>query len=617
MTILLRVLVISDTDEYEKLVVRELSRGGYRAYVIRVNTEVNMKAAISGHFDLIISEYALAEFCAISALSLLKQFGREIPFIILAKFASEEHIVAAVKRGAYEYITLPKLPRFLLAVEEALAEAGERREHKKILDEINITGQFISTTMDSLATQIAIVEQNGLIVYTNKAWQEFGQKNYLLVSAGQVGECYFDICRNIIDDTVLQSVTRAIDAVKSVLTNNCEQANLEYVWSISGKLRWLKMQVTPFASQGSGRAVVAVEDITERKEMEERVKYLSMHDALTGIYNRAYFEMMLARYDNQAYLPVGIIMCDINGLKLVNDTLGRETGDVLLLTTSRILLESFSHDAVIARIGGDEFVILLTNTSRREVELGCECIRHQLTRYNADSKCAALSLSLGFSLAETSIGTLNDYLKEAENEMYHQKLHSGQSARSAIVNTVMKLLEARDFITEGHADRLQDVVAELGSAIGLSESKIADLRLLAQFHDIGKVGIPDYILFKPGPLTAEEFEIMKSHSEIGYRIARCSPDLTMIADQILKHHEWWNGGGYPLGLKGNSIPLECRILTIADAYDAMTSDRPYRKGMPHQAALSELRRCAGKQFDPELVNAFVRIDFHKNKSHCG
>jgi diguanylate cyclase (GGDEF)-like protein len=327
--------------------------------------------------------------------------------------------------------------------------------------------------------------------------------------------------------------------------------------------------------------------------------------------------MMLARFDNRVYMPVGIIMCDINGLKLVNDTLGRENGDVLLLTASRILQQSCSDDAVVARIGGDEFAILLTNTSQQEIELSCKCIRHELMRYNADGKRAPLSLSFGFSLSETGIGTLSEYLKEAENEMYHQKLHSGQSARSTIVNTVMKLLEARDFITEGHADRLQDIVADLGMAIGLSESKIADLRLLAQFHDIGKVGIPDYILFKPGALTAEEYEIMKSHSEIGYRIARSSPDLTMIADQILKHHEWWNGGGYPLGLKGSGIPLECRILTIADAYDAMTSDRPYRKAMPHQTALSELKRCAGQQFDAELVSVFANINFHKNKSHCG
>lgn len=144
--------------------------------------------------------------------------------------------------------------------------------------------------------------------------------------------------------------------------------------------------------------------------------------------------------------------------------------------------------------------------------------------------------------------------------------------------------------------------------MGLSEMRIqADLRLFAQFHDIGKVGIPDQILFKNGPLTLEEMVIMKRHCEIGYRIAQASPDLLPIAEWILKHHEWWNGKGYPLGLKGEEIPLECRILAIADAYDAMTNDRPYRKALTREEALSEIKKCSGTQFDPRLVDMFLKM----------
>jgi len=171
----------------------------------------------------------------------------------------------------------------------------------------------------------------------------------------------------------------------------------------------------------------------------------------------------------------------------------------------------------------------------------------------------------------------------------------------------MKALEARDFITEGHADRLQDIVLTLGEAMGLAERTLADLRLLAQFHDIGKVGIPDRILFKPGRLTFEEFKEMQRHSEIGHRIAQSAPDLLPIADHILRHHEWWNGQGYPLGLKENDIPLECRILAIADAYDAMTSNRPYRKAMSQEQAFNELMANSGLQFDPKLVPIFVKV----------
>lgn len=206
--------------------------------------------------------------------------------------------------------------------------------------------------------------------------------------------------------------------------------------------------------------------------------------------------------------------------------------------------------------------------------------------------------------AEDNIVTL---FKQADDIMYREKLHHSQSTRSAIVQALMKALEARDFYTEGHADRLQELMAKLAVILNLTDNKITDLRLLGQFHDIGKVGIPDQILFKPGPLTRDERIIMQRHPEIGHRIAQSAPDLMPIADWILKHHEWWNGEGYPLGLKGGQIPLECRILAITDAYDAMTSDRPYRQAMHHQAALLELQQCAGTQFDPYLVEQFMQI----------
>ena len=134
---------------------------------------------------------------------------------------------------------------------------------------------------------------------------------------------------------------------------------------------------------------------------------------------------------------------------------------------------------------------------------------------------------------------------------------------------------------------------------------MADLRLFARFHDIGKVGIPDHILLKPGALSAEEWKTLKKHSEIGYRIAHASHELRPIANWILKHHEHWDGRGYPLGLAGSDIPFECRLLAIVDSYDAMISDRPYRQGMPHHAALQELERCSGSQFDPALTRLFL------------
>lgn len=348
-------------------------------------------------------------------------------------------------------------------------------------------------------------------------------------------------------------------------------------------------------------------DITERKEAEEQLRYLSTHDSLTGLNNRLYFEEQMGIMENGEYDPVGLVMCDVDGLKIVNDTLGHDKGDRLLKTVATLVNQCFRKNDIVARVGGDEFAILLPETSRLTVEQTLSRIREKVREYNLNNPELPLSVSLGYAVRTTPETTMGTIFEEADNNMYREKLHSRLSARSSIVQTLMRALEARDFITEGHGDRLQRLVVKMARVLDLSEGKENDLRLLAQFHDIGKVGVPDSILFKRGSLTKSEYSIMQRHCEIGHRIALSAPELVLIADWILKHHEWWNGQGYPLGLEGENIPLECRILALADAYDAMTSDRPYRRAMPHDTAVEELKRFAGIQFDPGLVDMFIEV----------
>ncbi len=354
-------------------------------------------------------------------------------------------------------------------------------------------------------------------------------------------------------------------------------------------------------------------EIAERIAAEAKMVYLSMHDSLTGLYNRTFFEEQMRKLDEEGTVNVGLIMCDVDGLKLLNDTMGHDKGDTLLINTAELITSSFSPTDIVARVGGDEFAILLPNATQemledayRRLQENAELLSHSINGF-------PLSLSIGFALRTDTNTSLNDLYIEADNNMYREKLYRSRSARSTIVQTLMKALEARDFITEGHAERLQAMVADMGAALGLPQRSIVDLRLLAQFHDIGKVGLPDRILFKPAELTPDERLEMQRHCEIGHRIALSSPDLMHIADWVLKHHEWWNGEGYPLGLRGESIPLECRILAIADAYDTMTSDRPYRKAMSEEEAIAELKRCAGTQFDPELVEKFIDMLSQKQR----
>jgi PAS domain S-box/diguanylate cyclase (GGDEF) domain len=344
------------------------------------------------------------------------------------------------------------------------------------------------------------------------------------------------------------------------------------------------------------------QDIRSFKKLE----YLSFHDPLTGLYNRLFFEQEMQRLENRTDQSVGIIISDIDGLKLINDTFGHVTGDKLILTGGQVIERVVGSLGIAARVGGDEFAILLSEINEELIQEIYRKIKSEAVTFKEEDIDISLSLSVGYAYSKGAVDIRNLF-KEADDNMYREKLFKSNSIRSAIIRTLTETLQARDYITEGHAKRLQDTVYAMGKALKLPESSLGDLRLFAQFHDIGKVGIPDRILFKLGLLTLEEKKEMQRHSEIGYRIAVSSPELLPIADWILKHHEWWDGSGYPIGLKMEEIPLACRILAIADAYDAMTNDRPYRLAMSKEKAVSELLSGAGTQFDPTLVQIFLIV----------
>ncbi|MFZ5651173.1 MAG: PAS domain S-box protein [Bacillota bacterium] len=481
-------------------------------------------------------------------------------------------------------------------------------DRRQVEEELSLQRAYFQQLFENSPAGIIIADINDRFITVNKGFEKLFQYtadevkglqiNDVIVPENQLGEA------SAFSGEVLSG-----NAVHAETVRKRKDESLVNVFIISYPIILGEKQVGLYAIYS---------DITERKQAEDKLKYLSLHDPLTGLYNRAYFEQEMNRIEGAGLKSAGVILCDVDGLKLTNDTMGHDTGDALLVTAARVIKEAFRSSDMVARIGGDEFAVLLPGSDKNSVRRAAERVRDALARYNAENTEIPLSMSIGYSAGHIESKSVADLFKEADNNMYREKLLHGQSTRSSVVQTLMKAMEARDFITEGHADRLQDLVSELAKSLGLPERKITDLRLLAQFHDIGKVGIPDRILFKPGPLNDDEFQEMTRHSEIGHRIAQSAPDLAPIADWILKHHEWWNGKGYPLGLKGEEIPLECRILAIADAYDAMTNNRPYRKAMTHQQAVKELIRCSGAQFDPRLVSMFILVLKLQNiKKHTG
>lgn len=352
---------------------------------------------------------------------------------------------------------------------------------------------------------------------------------------------------------------------------------------------------------------VMYSDISTRKQAEKQLRYLSLHDSLTGLYNRTCFEEEMTRLGKMRNLRVGIIVCDVDSLKLINDTLGHEVGDRLIKAAAHIIKETFRGSDIAARIGGDEFAILIPNAERSTLDDCSARLQLAISRHNLSAMEYNLSISVGFALKEENMMFMEDAFKEADSNMYNDKLAKSAVAKEEIVKKLLTMLETKDFFHHGHVKGLQSLIRKFGKKLNLSKNTIEQLDLLAQFHDIGKVVLPEAMICKAEKLTLEEFSEVQKHPEVGYRIVKSIPDVKHIADWIIKHHEWWNGSGYPLGIKGENIPFECRLFAIVDAYEVMTSGRPYCKALTKEEALHELNRCSGSQFDPKLVQDFVNV----------
>ena len=369
----------------------------------------------------------------------------------------------------------------------------------------------------------------------------------------------------------------------------------------------LELRVSSILYQGKESLgnVIVFRDVTERNRIEEENRYLTYHDKLTGLYNRRFFEEEVSRLNASRELPISVIVGDVNGLKLINDAFGHLAGDSLLTAAGRAVQSVCREEDIVARWGGDEYIILLPRTGLEDSEKIAERIREKCRGSQVSG--VTLSIALGCATKNMQGEDLMAVIKRADNAMYQSKLIEGKSMKNHAVQSILSTLYESSETEEIHSRRVSDLCKILAGALRLSHLEASDLILLGELHDIGKVTLDRNILNKPGPLTPKEYAAVKQHSVKGYNILHASVDLAHLADCVLYHHERWDGTGYPSGLQAENIPLFSRIVTVADTYEAMTGTRPYRKPVGKEEALAEIQRCSGSQFDPSIVNALMAV----------
>lgn len=284
-------------------------------------------------------------------------------------------------------------------------------------------------------------------------------------------------------------------------------------------------------------------DISGRKAFESKILYMSYHDQLTGIFNRRYFEEKLKTMDISSNYPISIVMADLNGLKLANDAFGHAFGDKLLIKTSEIINTYVNGDEFVARIGGDEFVIVLPKTSDQEVRNLMKRISEEIERTKIGT--IKLSVSFGWDTKTNEDQNIIEVLNRAESFMYKRKLSESPSMVSNTIQVIINTLHEKNKREKFHSERVANLCFAIGQEMSLDQEKLNELKLVGLMHDIGKIGIDENILNKEGKLTQEEYEEIKKHPEIGYRILSSANQMSDIAEYTLAHHERWDGKGYP------------------------------------------------------------------------
>ena len=473
-------------------------------------------------------------------------------------------------------------------------------ERKNLEKALSNEKKLLETTLTSVADGVISTDKNGDVVFLNKAAEKLTGWSQKEAS----GKALNDVLNIFIEKNgknTRQNIEKMLN--KQILLEEHSNENLQ---KRNGTVIPVEYTISPIIEEDSEilGIVIVIRDYTEKKAKQAEIIDISYHDKLTGLYNRRFYEEELRRLNTARNLPLTLVMADINGLKLINDSFGHVLGDKLIKLGAEVIKKGCRTDDIIARLGGDEFIMLLLNTDEQEAETIIKRIKLLAEKERASS--LNLSISFGYAIKRNMNEDIDEIFKSAENNMYRNKLLESPLMKSRTVELIMQRLHDKNHYELVHAQRVSDYCFAIANELSFDQEKARKLKLAGQMHDIGKFGIDEAILNKAGMLSDDEREEIQRHSEKGYRILSSVNEFSEIADFVLEHHERWDGKGYPRGLRLTAISLEARIIAVADAYAAMTCDKLYGKALSEEAAAKEMKKLAGTQFDPWIAKVFVQ-----------